>query len=132
MMTLSTRIRESLMGLRMPRALEMLGDILQRLKQSEITALAQLAFIKRCEIVYLLAPPPPGTGKSHLASAMGVTAVKAGKSVYRTRLAQLINALVKADRASRLANSATKQPNCFTLILCDECHDNLPLEWRPE
>lgn len=46
---------------------------------------------------------PPGIGKSHLATALGVAAVKAGKSVYRATLAELIEAPVKADRESRLA-----------------------------
>ena len=46
---------------------------------------------------------PPGTGKSHLATAIGVTAAKAGKSVYRATLAELIEALVRAEREGRLA-----------------------------
>jgi DNA replication protein DnaC len=47
---------------------------------------------------------PPGTGKSHLATALGVAAVKAGKQVYRATLAELIEALVKAEREGRLAD----------------------------
>ncbi len=44
-------------------------------------ALAQLDFIRRAEVVHFLGTP--GTGKSHLATALGVAAVKAGKAVYR-------------------------------------------------
>ena len=45
----------------------------------------------------------PGTGKSHLAVALGIAAVKARKSVYRTTLAELVEALAKARREDRLA-----------------------------
>ena len=51
------------------------------LDRERIAALAQLDFVRRCEVVHFLGPP--GTGKSHLATALGVAAVKAGKSVYR-------------------------------------------------
>ncbi len=153
MSSLTQRIRDNLVALRMPRALEILDQILRRQEQGEITtieaidmllaeeyalrekrrvgvalntsrlipiqtlesfdftfqpaldrnrilALAQLQFIERAEAVHLLGPP--GTGKSHLACALGVTAVQAGKSVYRATLAELINALIQAEREGRL------------------------------
>lgn len=71
------------------------------LDRERIAALAQLDFIRRAEVVHFLGPP--GTGKSHLATALGVAAVKAGKQVYRATLAELIEALVKAEREGRLA-----------------------------
>jgi DNA replication protein DnaC len=40
----------------------------------------------------------PGTGKSHLSLALGIEAVKAGRSVYFTTLADLVGALAKAER----------------------------------
>ena len=49
------------------------------LDNARILALAELNFVARCEVVHLLGPP--GTGKSHLARALGLEAVKAGKSV---------------------------------------------------
>ena len=148
------RIHANLVGLNMPRALETLADIVQRLERGEIGALeaidallaeeldirenrrvgvalktarlnppktlesfdfsfqpsldrdrvltlAQLDFVDRAEVVHLLGPP--GTGKSHLAVALGIAAVKARKSVYRTTLAELVEALAKARREDRLA-----------------------------
>lgn len=72
------------------------------LDRERIAALAQLDFIRRAEVVHFLGPP--GTGKSHLATALGVAAVKAGKQVYCATLAELIEALVKAEREGRLAD----------------------------
>lgn len=70
------------------------------LDRRRIMALAQLEFIKRAEVLHFFGPP--GTGKSHLATALGVAAVKAGRSVYRNPLAELIEALSKAEREGRL------------------------------
>jgi DNA replication protein DnaC len=151
--TVLDRIRASLVGLRMPRALEALDHTVRRLEHGEISALeaidgllaeehttregrridvalktarltppktlesfdfsfqpsldrnriltlAQLDFVARAEVVHFLGPP--GTGKSHLASAMGVAAVKAGRSVYRCTLAELVEALGRAEREGRL------------------------------
>lgn len=146
-------IRKSLVGLRMPRALEALDATLRRIEQGDIDgiqafdellveeltlresrrikaalmmarlttiktlagfdfafqpsldknrimALAELKFIERAEVVHLLGPP--GTGKSHLATALAVEAVKAGKSVYFSTLADIIASLAKAEREGQL------------------------------
>ena len=147
------RIRHDLVGLKMPRALEALDQIVRRLEHAEISALeaidillseeltlrensriktalrmgrlatiktlsgfdfsfqpsldrdriltlAQLGFVTRHEVVHLLGPP--GTGKSHLAIALGVEAVKAGRSVYFCTLADLLGQLARAEREGRL------------------------------
>jgi DNA replication protein DnaC len=147
------RIRHHLVGLKMPRALEVLDQILRRLECGEIGApealeallgeeltlregrrvrtalkmgrlltiktltgfdfsfqpsldrnriltLAQLAFIDRHEVVHFIGQP--GTGKSHLALALGVEAVKAGRSVYFATLADVVSSLAKAEREGTL------------------------------
>ena len=70
------------------------------LDRNRILALAELQFIDRSEVVHLLGPP--GTGKSHLSLALGVEAVKAGRSVYFTTLADLVGALARAERDGSL------------------------------
>lgn len=147
------RVRRHLVGLRMPRALEVLDHTMQQLERGEIGAveaidsllaeeftgregprvkaalrmarlstvktlssfdfsfqpsldrnrilsLAQLAFIGRNEVVHLLGPP--GTGKSHLAIALGVEAVRAGRSVYFSPLADIVGSLARAEREGTL------------------------------
>jgi DNA replication protein DnaC len=147
------RVQRHLVGLRMPRALEVLDAVVRQLERGEVSALeaidtllaeeftlregrrvkaalqmarlssvktlagfdfsfqpsldrnrilalAQLDFIRRHEVVHFLGQP--GTGKSHLALALGVEAVKAGHSVYFATLADIIASLAKAERESTL------------------------------
>ena len=151
--SLLDRVKISLVGLKMPRAIEVVDGCVARLEHGEITALeaieqllleeltfrenrrirtalmmgrlgtiktlagfdfsfqplldkarvlalAELNFVERCEVVHLLGPP--GTGKSHLATALGVEAVEAGRSVYFIPLANLIGALANAEREGSL------------------------------
>ena len=70
------------------------------LDRNRIMALAGLDFIARAEVVHLLGPP--GTGKSHLATALAVEAVRAGKLVYFIPLADLVAQLAKAEREGTL------------------------------
>lgn len=168
MTALIDRIHQNLVGLKMPRAIETLHDVIRRIERGEIgaldaidtllveeltfresrrigvalttarlsppktiesfdfafqpsldknriLALGQLDFIQRAEIVHFLGPP--GTGKSHLATALGVAAVKAGKSVYRATLAELIQALAKAQREDRLAEKIRLYARSALLIV---------------
>ena len=70
------------------------------LDKNRILALAELKFIDHAEVVHLLGPP--GTGKSHLATALAVEAVKAGRSVYFSTLADIITSLAAAEREGQL------------------------------
>jgi DNA replication protein DnaC len=99
----SRRIKMGLMTARLTR-LKTLQDydfaFQPSLERERILALAQLDFIERKEVVHLLGPP--GTGKTHLATALGIEAVKAGKSVYFGTLAEIITSLEKAEREGAL------------------------------
>lgn len=85
------------------------------LDRNRIMALAELEFVRRAEVLHLLGPP--GTGKSHLATAIGVAAVKAGRSVYRSTLVDLIEALGKAEREGRLAEKLRFYSRASLLIV---------------
>ncbi|TQM91525.1 DNA replication protein DnaC [Roseinatronobacter monicus] len=168
MISVTERIRQSLVGLHMARALEALDQILGRLEKGEISAieaidellaeelslrenrrigvalrtarlmpiktlesfdfsfqpsldrhrimaLVELEFIRRAEVVHFLGPP--GTGKSHLATAIGVAAVKAGRSVYRCTLVDMIEALTKAEREGRLVDKLRFYARASLLIV---------------
>lgn len=121
------RIKMSLMTARLTR-IKTLADFdftfQPSLERNRILALAELGFIERAEVVHLLGPP--GTGKSHLATALGVEAVKAGKSVYFTTLAELIASLLKAEREGQLTQRVRYlvRPS---LLIVDEV-GYLPLE----
>jgi len=164
------RIRRTLVALRMPRALELLDDVVQQLERGQLSALelldtllaeelsvressrikaalrmgrlttiktlssfdfafqpslerervlalAELQFVDRREAVHFLGPP--GTGKSHLALALGVEAIKAARSVYFTTLADLVSSLAKAEREGQLAERIRWFCR-FALLIVDE------------
>jgi len=164
------RIKQTMVGLKMPRAIEILDATVRRLERGEMTALeaidallveeltlrenrrvktalvmarlstiktlagfdfsfqpsldknrimvlAELKFIDRAEVLHLVGPP--GTGKSHLSLALGVEAVKAGRSVYFTTLADLVGALVRAERDGSLREKIRFFCR-FALLIVDE------------
>src|SRR5436190_18855794 len=87
------------------------------LDNNRIMALAELEFIDRREVVHFLGPP--GTGKSHLSLALGVQAVKAGRSVYFTPLSDLVSTLAKAEREGTLREKIRFFCR-FSLLIVDE------------
>jgi len=164
------RIKQTMVGLKMPRAIEVLDATVRRLERGEMTALeaidallaeeftlrenrrvktalvmarlssiktlagfdfsfqpsldksrimalAELKFIDRTEVLHLVGPP--GTGKSHLSVALGVEAIKAGRSVYFTTLADLVSVLAKAEREGSLREKIRFLCR-FALLIVDE------------
>ena len=87
------------------------------LDRNRILALAELGFVDRSEVLHFLGPP--GTGKSHLAVALGVESVKAGRSVYFTTLADLVGALARAEREGGLREKIRYFCR-FALLIVDE------------
>jgi len=87
------------------------------LDRNRIMALAGLQFIDRAEAVHLIGPP--GTGKTHLSLALGVEAVKAGRSVYFGSLADIIATLSKAEREGALREKIRYFCR-FSLLIVDE------------
>ena len=65
-----------------------------------IKRLSTLRFVEECENVIFLGPP--GVGKTHLAIALGLEAVKANFSVYFATLQDLLSALAKAGAQDQL------------------------------
>lgn len=99
----SRRIKTSLLLARLTTVKTLAGfdfTFQPSLDRNRILALAELKFIDRAEVVHLLGPP--GTGKSHLATALAVEAVKAGRSVTFSTLADIIASLAKAEKDGTL------------------------------
>lgn len=94
----SRRIKAALQMARLGTIKTLSGFAFQpSLDRNRILALAQLDFIDRREVVHLIGQS--GTGKSHLAVALSVEAVRAGRSAYFSPLA---DSLAHAAREGRL------------------------------
>lgn len=75
-------------------------DFNPKLPRGPIEALRDLRFIEKNEIALFLGKP--GTGKSHLAIALGMLAAQAGHSVYCTSVKRLGTKIRKAKEANKL------------------------------
>ena len=76
-----------------------------------------MRFIHNAENLVLLGPP--GVGKSHIAIAIGIEAVKAGFSVYFVNASNLIERLKKANREGILEKKL-KDFTKHKLLIIDE------------
>lgn len=82
-----------------------------------ISDLALLRFVHNAENVVFLGPP--GVGKSHLAVALGIEAVKSGLSVYFTNAGILIERLKKAN-GDGLLEYKLRTLSKYKLLIIDE------------
>jgi len=73
----------------------------QAINKGRIDDVATLDFVKESGIVLFLGQP--GTGKSHIASAIGLKAIYSGMSVYWTSLKRLSEDILKAKEKNELS-----------------------------
>lgn len=88
-----------------------------RVDRSRLDALATCAYVRQHDNVLFLGPP--GVGKSHLATALGVKAIKNGFSVTHFLLDDLMHAL-KQDAAVPPARLRAKRYLNGALLIVDE------------
>lgn len=92
-------------------------DFQSSIDKSVISDLGTLRFVHNAENVVFLGPP--GVGKSHLAIALGIEAVKAGLSVYFTTADTLIERLKKASKDGVLERKLRALAK-YRLLIIDE------------
>ena len=86
-------------------------------KQTSVLHLGQLDFLAGKENVLLLGPP--GTGKTHLAIALGIRACLAGQRVLFATATEWVARLQDAKRLGRLEEEI-RRVNRYPLVIVDE------------
>ncbi|NDY84503.1 AAA family ATPase [Orrella sp. NBD-18] len=86
--------------------------------RAQILELASLAFIERSENIVLLGPS--GTGKTHIAVALGYAATQVGIKVRFITAADLLMILTTAHRQNQLADALKRFVNPYRLLIIDE------------
>jgi DNA replication protein DnaC len=86
-------------------------------KKTVIEHLGQLDFLHAKENVILLGPP--GTGKTHLAIALGIRACLAGQRVIFKTATEWVALLAEQQRQGRL-DDELKRLERYPLLICDE------------
>jgi DNA replication protein DnaC len=84
---------------------------------AQIRSLAEGGYLERSEPIIFLGDT--GTGKTHLASGLGVEACRQRKRVRFTTAAELVNELIEAKNKSEL-NRITGRWTRYELIIIDE------------
>lgn len=82
-----------------------------------VAELARGAYLSRREVI--LAVGPPGTGKTHVATALGLAACRLGKRVRFVTVAGLVTELAEAQAEHRLSKLEAALDR-LDLLICDE------------
>lgn len=90
---------------------------LPHLDRDKVWELAESRYIT--EKRNIIAIGNSGTGKSHLATALGLEAIRRGFSVRFKRLSDLVNQMSEAQHAKQLSRYIKTFNNCH-LLICDE------------
>lgn len=87
------------------------------LPEVKLRQLAQGSYIAEAEPIILIGEP--GTGKTHLACALGFAAAQQGHAVRFMMASQLVNLLVEA-KDSRVLSAITQRFSRYKLLILDE------------
>ena len=82
-----------------------------------VAELARGAYLERREVI--LAVGPPGTGKTHVATALGLAACRLGRRVRFVTVAGLVTELAEAQAEHRLSKLEASLDR-LDLLICDE------------
>lgn len=87
------------------------------LPEVQLRTLAEGDYIRQAESIIFMGEP--GTGKTHLACALGYAAAQQGHAVRFMMASQLVNLLVEA-RDSRVLSAITQRFSQYKLLILDE------------